>query len=329
VLTILVHPVRERLQRRLPGWLASVLCTLLVSGIIVGLALSVVLAAARFGSLLPAYADDLGDLVDDATTWLHHLGIDPEQVQQVRSGLDLSGLAGLVESALTGVFGAASSLAFILALCLFMTVDGRTFPTQLATVAQRRPELVGALSQFARGTRGYLWVSTVFGLVVAILDTIALYVLDVPAPLLWGLLAFLTNYIPNVGFVIGLIPPAILALLESGPGLMLAVVIIYTVLNLIIQSGIQPKVVGDAVGLSTTLTFLSLVFWSWIIGPMGAILAVPMTLLAKALLVDGDPGNRWLVPLIANREDTDEGPTEGHSEGPSEGLSEGLSPRES
>jgi len=302
VLTIVVHPVRERLQRRVPGWCASVLCILLVSGIIIGLAVAVVLAVARFGSLLPAYADDLADLVDDATAWLHRLGIDADQVQHVRSGFDLGGLADLVESALTGVFGAASSLVFILALCLFMAVDGRTFPAQLGTVGERRPELVGALSEFAVGTRRYLWVSTVFGLIVALLDTIALYVLDVPVPLLWGLLAFLTNYIPNVGFVIGLIPPAILALLDSGPGLMLAVVAIYAVLNLVIQSGIQPKVVGDAVGLSTTLTFVSLVFWSWIIGPVGAVLAVPLTLLARALLVDADPGNRWLVPLIANRE---------------------------
>jgi len=308
VLTILVHPVRERLQRRVPGWCASVLCILLVSGIIVGLALSVVLAVARFGSLLPAYADDLADLVDDATAWLHHLGIDDDQVGHVRSGFDLSGLADLVTAALTGVFGAASSLAFILALCLFLTVDGRTFPAQLGAVAQHRPQLVNALVEFAVGTRRYLWVSTVFGLVVAILDTIALYLLDVPAPLLWGLLAFLTNYIPNIGFVIGLIPPAILALLETGPGLMLAVVVIYSVLNLVIQSTIQPKVVGDAVGLSTTLTFLSLVFWSWIIGPVGAILAVPLTLLARALLVDADPSNRWLVPLIANREVAGDGP---------------------
>ena len=78
----------------------------------------------------------------------------------------------------------------------------------------------------------------------------------VPLPLTWGLLAFITNYIPNIGFIIGLIPPAILGLLEGGPSLMLAVIAVYCVLNVVIQSVIQPKVVGDAVGLSTTLTLL-------------------------------------------------------------------------
>ena len=82
---------------------------------------------------------------------------------------------------------------------------------------------------------------------------------------------------------------------------MLAVIVVYSVLNLIIQSVIQPRVVGDAVGLSTTLTFLSLVFWSWVIGPLGAILAVPVSLLVRAVLVDADPCNEWLRPLVANR----------------------------
>jgi hypothetical protein len=112
-------------------------------------------------------------------------------------------------------------------------------------------------------------------------------------------LAFITNYIPNIGFIIGLVPPALLGLLEGGPRLMLIVILIYCVINFLIQSVIQPKYVGDSVGLSTTLTFLSLVFWSWILGPLGALLAIPLTLLAKALLIDIDPSARWLSFLVA------------------------------
>jgi AI-2 transport protein TqsA len=113
-----------------------------------------------------------------------------------------------------------------------------------------------------------------------------------------GLLAFITNYIPNVGFIIGVIPPALLALLEGGPKLMVTVIVAYSVINLIIQSVIQPKVMADAVSLSLTLTFLSLVFWSFVIGPIGAILAIPMTLLTKALLLDVDPNTRWMSSLL-------------------------------
>ena len=133
---------------------------------------------------------------------------------------------------------------------------------------------------------------------MAAIDAGFLWLVGVPLPLLWGLLAFITNYIPNVGFIIGVIPPALLALLEGGPGLMLAVIVAYSVINFIIQSVIQPKILADAVNLSLTLTFLSLVFWAFVIGPIGALLAVPLTLLMKALLLDADPNTRWISSLL-------------------------------
>ena len=100
------------------------------------------------------------------------------------------------------------------------------------------------------GTRRYLLIATVFGAIVALIDAGFLWLIGVPLPLLWGLLAFITGYIPNVGFMIGLIPPALLALLEGGPGLMAAVIVAYAVINFIVQSVIQPKFVAKAVDLS-------------------------------------------------------------------------------
>jgi hypothetical protein len=115
----------------------------------------------------------------------------------------------------------------------------------------------------------------------------------------WGLFSFITNYVPNIGFIIGLIPPALLGLLEGGPWTMLAVIAVYCVINVILQSVIQPKVVGDVVGLTATLSFVSLIFWTWVIGPLGAILAIPLSVLTKAVLLDMDPGARWLSVLVS------------------------------
>ena len=140
-----------------------------------------------------------------------------------------------------------------------------------------------------------------FGFIVAVLDSAFLAFTPVPDPLLWGLLAFITNYIPNVGFIIGLVPPAALGLLIGGPGLMLLIIVVYIVLNFIIQSVIQPKFVGDAVGLSVSLTFLSLIFWVFVLGPAGAFLAVPLSLLAKALLVDVDSDSELASALALER----------------------------
>ncbi len=163
--------------------------------------------------------------------------------------------------------------------------------------------MVDALISFASGTRRYLGVSAVFGLIVAVIDAALLYALGVPGAFVWGVLAFVTNFIPNIGFIIGIIPPALIGLLEGGPSMMLAVIVLYCLVNLVIQSFIQPRYVGEAVGLSTSLTFLSLVFWTWVLGPVGALLAVPMSLLFRAILVEADPDGRWRLPLISGDPD--------------------------
>ena len=303
VLTIVAHPLRGWLDRWMPAWAASAVCILVVYVGVVLFALAVVVSVARFGSLLPTYADDLQERLDSGAAWLADAGVGEEQIGDVRASFNVGTIGDFIGDLLTELMGLVSNLFFILSLVLFMTMDGGSFPRQLERVRAVKPQIVEAFSDFAHGTRRYLAVSTVFGLIVAVLDTIALALLGVPLPLLWGLLAFITNYIPNIGFVIGLIPPAILGLLEGGPGLMLAVIAVYCVLNVVIQSVIQPKVVGDTVGLSTTLSFFSLVFWTWVIGPLGALLAIPLTLFAKAVLIDTDPGARWLRPLISNQDE--------------------------
>ena len=124
---------------------------------------------------------------------------------------------------------------------------------RIASIAADRPRIAEALGHFAWGTRQYLLVTTVFGLIVAVLDTIALAILGIPLAITWGLLSFITNYIPNIGFILGVIPPALLGLLTGGPKLMVIVIVVYCVLNTVIQSVIQPRFIGDAVGLSVTV----------------------------------------------------------------------------
>jgi AI-2 transport protein TqsA len=303
VLTVAVHPVRGWIERRgLPGWVGTVASIIAVYVVLLGLTLSLVVAGARFGSLLPGYEDEFLAVLADARAALAELGVDEEQLESIFTGFDLGRLRGVVTSILSSMLDVLSNLFLILTLLLFLCMDAAWFPARLNDVRVERGQVAEAFESFARGTRRYLVVSTVFGLIVAVFDSFALWLLGVPAPLLWGLLAFITNYIPNIGFVIGLVPPAALALLEGGPGLMLAVIAVYCVLNVLIQTIIQPRFVGDAVGLSTSLTFLSLVFWAWALGALGALLAIPLSLLAKALLVDVDPYARWVSPLLSNKE---------------------------
>jgi AI-2 transport protein TqsA len=299
VIVVTIHPLLAWLQRhRVPSWLAVVLTMVCAYAIILALAGALVFSAARLAALLPSYEPQFSSLVDQVTEWLGEVGVTQEQINSVISQFDLGSLVGVLQRVLSGATSVISDLAFILVLLFFLIIDSSSFPRRLAAAGRQRPQLVEALAWFAGSTRQYVVVSTVFGLIVALVDVAALYWLDVPLPWLWGLLAFITNYIPNIGFVVGLVPPALLALLQGGVRQAVLVIVAYSVINVAIQSLLQPKFVGDAVGLSVTLTFLSLVFWSYVIGPLGALLAVPLSLFVKALLVDADPASRWLVPLI-------------------------------
>jgi AI-2 transport protein TqsA len=300
MIVITIHPLLAWLQRhRVPGWLAVVLTMLVAYTSLVALAAALVFSVARLATLLPSYQPQFTSLIDQFTERLGELGVTQEQINTAVSQFDLNSLVGLLQRVITGATSVVSDLAFILALLFFLILDSSSFPRRLAAAATQRPHLVEALNGFAGATRQYVVVSTVFGLIVALVDVAALYWLDVPLPLLWGLLSFITNYIPNIGFVLGLLPPALLALLQGGVRQAVLVIVAYSVINVVIQSLLQPKFVGDAVGLSVTLTFLSLVFWTFVIGPLGALLAVPLSLFVKALLVDADPDSRWLNPLIA------------------------------
>ena len=300
VLTVAVHPLRGYLvnSHRWPSWagtLAAILAAYLVLSSVV---VAVVYSVAKFAGLLPHYQEDLTKLVTSATDAWSRAGLPQQQADAVARSVDPERLVATVTAFVSGLVGTASSLFFLFVLLLFMAIDAGHFPAKLAGERGHRLAVVSGLEAFARGTRLYLVVATVFGFIVAVLDTVFLSFTPIPDPLLWGLLAFITNYIPNIGFVVGVIPPAVLGLLEGGPGLMMTVIVVYSILNAIIQSVIQPRVVGQTVGLSGTVTFVSLLFWAWVLGAVGALFAVPLTLLVKCLLIDVDGRAAWMGPLL-------------------------------
>jgi AI-2 transport protein TqsA len=299
VLVLGVHPLTGILRRRgVPMWLAVTITLIAVLALILGLAAALALSVGQLATILPTYQDSFNRLVDDLRNGLASLGVGRDQIRAALDQISFSSIASLLSGVLAGLASTFSNLLFLLFVVAFMALDAVGFSGRLSRARRQRAEVVGALDTFVHGTRSYLVVSTVFGLIVAAIDTGFLWLVGVPLPLLWGLLAFITNYIPNVGFIVGLVPPALLALLEGGPRLMIIVIVAYSVINFVIQSIIQPKFVSDAVNLSLTLTFLSLVFWAFVIGPLGAVLAIPLTLLAKALLLDVDPNTRWISSLL-------------------------------
>ena len=311
MIVIAISPVQNALRRHgWPAWLSTLVLVLLVVGVLVVLGLVIVVSIARLAALLPQYADQADKTLHSLESSLKGFGVDPAQLKQAVSSIDPAKLVALIGTLLAGLAGAASSLVFLICLMLFLSVEASGVDQRLTAVAADRPQLERALRSFAAGTRSYLVVTAVFGLIVGVLDGVALWIIGVPLAALWAVLSFLTNFIPNIGFLIGLVPPALLALLTGGVTEMLVVIGVYCVLNLVIQSLIQPRFVGDSVGLAMTTTFVALVFWAWLLGPLGALLAIPLTLLFKALLVDVDPSARWANALAGSLERTPRPPRE-------------------
>ncbi|SPL97453.1 unnamed protein product [[Actinomadura] parvosata subsp. kistnae] len=302
VLVIAVSPIRGWLDAKsAPTWLQVAVPFLLVVLVLLGMVGILTISATQLVSLLPTYTDQFDQLLADSERWAAAHGISNDVLNKGLQAFDPGRVLGLAQSLLGSLIGILSALFLIVVLLLAMSLDAPRTSRILTAGEGSRPQLVTALAVFAHKTRRYLIVSTVFGLINAILDMVALSLLDVPLPLLWGVLALIANYIPNIGFVIGLLPPAMLALLDGGVRTMLLVIAAYIVINVVTQSFILPKFLGDAVGLSTTMTFISLIVWTFVLGPLGAILAIPLSLLTRAVLIDSDPSAKWVQALVSGR----------------------------
>ncbi|WP_340296082.1 AI-2E family transporter, partial [Aquipuribacter hungaricus] len=301
VLSIAVYPLQAWLRRlRLPGWLALTLTVLVTYAALTAFAGALLLSVLQFADQAQGYRDEVVDLVAQGEDLLLEAGVDQAQINDVISQVDINQAFSLALGVVQGVTSLLSNLVFVLALLFFVLIDAGGVHTKLAAVAALRPRAAEALHGFTHGVRQYLVVTAVFGFVVAALDVVLLMVLGVPLPLLWGLLAFLASFVPVIGLVVGLVPPVVIGLLDGGPATGLYVLIGYLVINNTIDNVVKPKFVGDAVGLSITVSFLSLVVWGFVLGPLGALLAIPASLLARALLVDRDPRRGWVGIMVGD-----------------------------
>lgn len=298
-LVITFQPVRTFLvRRRVPGWIASLAVLLLIFLMMLMILGAVALSVTQLVQELPRYYSAFQGVYNGGLNIAKRFGINTSDWRSLLSKIDVGRITDAAQGLLSGI-GSGFSLGGLIALtAIFFTFDAASASSRLQQVRDQRPHVAAAFRDFATRVRRYWVVTTVFGLIVAAVDVVALLIIGVPLAVTWGILAFVSNYIPNIGFIIGLIPPALIAFLQFGPWRALAVVIAYVVINFVIQTLIQPRFVGDAAGINASVAFVSLIFWSSILGALGALLAVPATLFVKCILVDHSPQASWFGALI-------------------------------
>ncbi|MFT4295859.1 MAG: AI-2E family transporter [Micropruina sp.] len=290
-------------ERRVPKFLSALIGMLVVFLVLLAILFAVVVALSQFVAAMPSYADQFNELYTQASTQLMAWGVSQEMITQWVTTFDYTRLLGYVTGVMTQVGFWATFIGSLFLFVAFIAIDLSDTTERRAKLAVLRPNLAAALLDFSWRVRRYWVVNTIFGLAVALINMGILAWLQIPLVLTWGILSFVTAYIPNIGFIIGMVPPALMALLARDVQTMVIMVAAYVVVNFIASMVIQPKVTGDAVGLNITTTFISLVFWALIIGPLGAILAVPLTLFFKAVLFDADPRTRWVSVFLGGNLD--------------------------
>ena len=182
---------------------------------------------------------------------------------------------------------------------IFILLEASILPGKIKAAMKNNTATFDNLAGIADDVKKYLAMKTVISFGTGVLITIWLIILDVKYPIVWGLVAFLLNFVPNIGSILAAIPACILAILqpELGPGTVALTALGYLLVNVVIGNFIEPRLMGQRLGLSTLVVFLSLVFWGWVLGPVGMLLSVPLTMAVKIAL-QSHPDTRKLAILL-------------------------------
>ena len=284
-------------QRRVPDALAITGVMIAMVGILVTVGALLVQSGTAFTDRLPFYQERLTELITRATAWLAGLGVEIDSdmaLNFLNPGMALD-LAGNLLRALGSVM---SNSFFILLTVIFILGEATSFPRKLQGVLADPEAEMPLFSKFAENLNRYIAIKTSTSLATGLLVSLSLWVIGVDFPVLWGLLAFLLNFVPNIGSIIAAVPAVILALIQLGPGPAVAATGIYLAINIIMGNVVEPRFMGKGLGLSTLVVFLSLVVWGSLLGPVGMFLSVPLTMTAK-LALEANPTTAWIAVLLS------------------------------
>jgi predicted PurR-regulated permease PerM len=299
VITIAWSPASEWLRKR--GWRPTFAA---LTGILFAVAIIALLVALVWTSLiqlqdkLPEYQPRIAALQAVIQQKLADLPFDTTRLFS-SDVLKPASIVGYAVKLIRSLTQTAGNLVLLVLLMAFMMLEAIRYPDKLRHAFHSSPEVVERFNRFGDKIRSYVSLNALFGLIAAVINTMILLALGVDFAVLWGVLSFLLSFVPNVGFLISLTPPALLALVEHGFGRAIAVVVAYVVVNSITDNIIKPRFVGATLDLSPIVVVISLLFWAWLLGPMGALVAVPLSLAVKFLFESFDE-SKWLAILMSD-----------------------------
>ena len=270
--------------------MALLVAILLVIGGLVGASIS------SFYDALPGYRTRMHDMVLSLKHLTARHGVvitDDMLLRFVNPG----GVLDLTASLFSSLGSVLSNIFLILFTVLFILLERTSFPVKIRLIMDQPHAAFPQVTRFVGEIKRYMIIKTAINLVAGVLTTLWLVVLGVDFPVLWGFLAFLFHFVPNVGSIVAAVPAMLLALVQYGPGSAALTAGGYIVIGTIIGNVIEPRIMGRRLGLSTLVVFVSLVFWGNLLGVVGALLCVPLTMTLK-LACESRADTRWIALLL-------------------------------
>jgi predicted PurR-regulated permease PerM len=293
LLAILCSPAVFWLRsRRVPTVAAVLLVVLVLLGVFSVFGVVVGGSVNGFMEAAPRYQERIDELGSSVQEWLEDRGLDASQVD-TREVFQPGSLIGFLGTGLSALVSTVSNTFMVTLILVFMLLEAAVLPLKVRSALGSPDADLHRFTKAAREIQKYLGLKTVISAVTGLAIGTWVAILGLDFALTWGFLAFLLNFIPNIGSIIAAVPAVLLALVQLGPGPAVLVAGGFVVVNVGLGNLVEPQLMGRTLGMSTLVIFLSLVFWGWLWGPVGMFLSVPLTMILKI----GMENSRDLKPI--------------------------------
>jgi predicted PurR-regulated permease PerM len=295
---IAATPINWLKNRGVPTLVSLGIVLLSIIILIVLLSLMLGRTMVQFNDALPVYQAKLSKLTESITLMLSERGINLETAG-ILDAVDPGAVMTFANSLMVGLTDALGNAVMIMFTTMFLLLDSLDFPRKVQSAqGDNSKKILDQINLFVKSTNQYMSIKALVSLGTGVLIWISLELVGLDFALLWGVIAFLLNFIPNIGSFLAAVPAVLLALVQLGPVSALIVMAIYVAANTIMGNVVETKLMGKKLGLSLLAVFLSLVFWGWLFGSVGMLLSVPLTMAVKFAAMN-NPQTRWFGILLS------------------------------
>ncbi len=299
---ITVRPMLWLQQNRVPAVLAALLIVLTMLAIITVTGIVVGRALAQFTAALPGYQEQLQGLIDRTVDIIAQYADNDQRIESLGDLINPGFAMGLAATILNAVRDVLTNTLLITFVMIFILLEASSFPTKITAAFGDKVGMLDSPRQFLDDLARYLGIKTVVSMVTGVLIWFLTWWIGLDFPQLWGMLAFLLNYVPTIGSIIAAVPAVLLALVQLGIGEATVTAIGFMTVNIAFGNFIEPRLMGYGVGISPLIVFVGLFFWGWVFGPVGMLLSVPLSMALK-LALESDESTRWIAIFIGSQRD--------------------------